>query len=277
MGSLGIVRTVVPRRATEYTMKDPMELGIAAKARLKRRIEHRTSLAIPINVKKTFDALTVAEVDQRESCLLVEEATEASRAQSRIPCQFRKRPRGRAVPDQSRNAFYRGMYILYGDIARTLEAFPGEKQSVRNSRIQQRLMSCSRKVRVDFPESLHVLLCEAPASIALNVRLKQGTSWDINGSTANHPTAKNADPHPKIRCLFYENVFLGGKEPEEIATADLVAAISEEVDTTAASYKVELKFGVSMATVCRGKVVVLPNATVQLRLQVKVLTHDKKR
>lgn len=273
----GVVTPVVPGRAAEGALEDAVELRVAAKAGFERGVEHGAGLAVSVEVEKPLDALAVAKVDQGEASLLVEEAAETSRTQSGFPRQFGKRKRGSVVADEPRGALDRWMNVLDGDVAGVLKALPGEEQRVGNTGIEKGLMPGGGEIGEEPLDTLHVLLGEAAAGVAVHAGLNEGASGNVDGDAANHSAAKDSDPHAEVGSLFDEDMLLRGEEPEKISAADFVPALAEEIDAPAAGDEIQFKFGVGMTAVGGGKVVVLPDAAIEFGLQMQVLTHDKKR
>lgn len=273
----GVLTPVVPGRAAERALEDAVELRVTAKAGFQRGVEHGAGLAVTVKVEKPLDALTVAKVHHGEACLLVKEAAEAAGTESGFLGQLSQRVSGSIVADEPRRTLDCGVNVLDGDVASPLEALPGEEQRVGNPGVEKGLMPGGGEIGEEPFEALHVLLGEAAACVAVDIGLNERTSRNVDGNAANHPAAKDSDPHTKVGSLFDEDMLLSGEEPEKISTADFVTSFAEEVDAPAAGDEIQFKFGVSMAAVGGGKVVVLPDATIQFRLQVQVLTHDKKR
>lgn len=268
---------VVLGRTAQQAMEDSMELGIAAKPGLERGVEHGALLPVSIEIEKPLDALAVAKVHEGEASLLMEEPAEAAGAESRVARQIGKRTSGSVVANQARYPLHGGMNVLHGNVACVLKALPGEQQSVGDAGIEKGLMPGCGEIGEKISEALHVLLREAPASVAVDAGLEQRAGGDVDGDASNHPAAKDADPHAEVAGLLNKDVFLRGKEPEQVSSADFVAAVAEQVDAPAAGDEIEFEFGMGMATIGGGEIVVLPDAAIQLRLQMQMLTHDKKR
>ena len=272
-----IFATIVPGRAAKHAMEDAMELWIAAEASLERRVEHGPALPVAVEIEETLNALAIAEIDQGETCLLVKKPAEPACAEPSFTRNVRNRTIGSAVADKARGALHGGVNVLHGNSAGVLEAIPGEEQSIRESGVEQGLRLFGGKLREKIPETLCVLLGQAAACFASDAGLEERSGGDVDGDAANHPAAEHADPHAEIWSLFDEHVFLCGEEPEEIAAADFVTAVTEEVYAATPGDKIQFQLRMSVAAVGSGKVVVMPETAIQFRRQMQMLTHDKKR
>jgi hypothetical protein len=258
-------------------MEDAVELRIASKSGFERGVQHGAALAVSVEVKEPLDALAIAVVDKGKACLFVKEPAETACTESRFAGEVGKWAIGSAVTDEARGALNSGVNLLHGDVAGVLEALPGKEQGVGETGIEQRQVPGGGEIREKIPEALHILLREAAACISIDGGLQQGASWNIDGDAADHSAAEDSNPHTEIRGLLDEDMFLRGEKPEEIAASDFIAAIAEKVDAAAASDQIQFKFGMSMTAVCRGKIVVLPDAAIEFGRQMQMLAHDKKR
>ncbi len=273
----GIFAAVVPGGAAEHAMKDAMELRIAAEASLERSVEHGSALPVAVQIEESLNTPAIAEVNEGEPGLLVKQSAQPACAKSGFTRDVRNWTIGRAVADEAGGTLDGGVNILNGNIAGVLEAIPGKEQSIRESGIEKRLMLCGGKVREEIPKALRVPLGKAAAGFAGEAGLEQRTGRDVDGDVANHPAAEHADPHAEIWSLFNEDVFLCREEPEEVAAADFVTAVAQEVDAATSGDEIQFQLGMSVAAVGGGKVVVLPYPAIQFRRQMQMLTHDKKR
>lgn len=264
---------IVAGGATEYAVEDAMELRVAAEA----GFEQGAGLAVSIDIEEALDALPVAEVDEGETRLLMEEPAEAARAESGVTGQLSEGAGRGVVPDETGGALDGGMHVLHGDFAGVLKALPCEEQRVGDACIEEGLMPGRGEIGEECSKTLHVLLREPSAGFKVAVGLKQGTRRYVDRDAADHAPEKDADPHAEVGGLLDEDVFLRGEEPEEIAAADFVAAIAEKIDAATVGDEIQFQFGIGVKAVGGGKVVVLPDAAIKPGLQMQMLTHDKKR
>lgn len=254
-----------------------MKLRVASEASFECGIKHGCALPGAVKVEEALDTLTVAKIDEGKPSLLVKEAAESACTQARIPGKLGQRTGVVAIADKPGSALYCRVNVHRGYVARMLEALPGEKQCISDACVEKRRMLGGGEIGKKIAEPLQILLSEASAGFAFERGLREGPSRRIESDPTNHPTAEDCDPHAEVGGLLDEDVILRGKQPEEVAAADLITAAPDEVDASTASYEVQFEFGVSMAAIGRGKVVVLPDSSVQFSWQMKMLTHDKKR
>src|SRR5579871_6591845 len=65
-----LLPSIFAGRTIQHALEDPVELRITAETRFQRRIQHGDALPCAINRQEFFDALTIAEIHQSNSCLL---------------------------------------------------------------------------------------------------------------------------------------------------------------------------------------------------------------
>lgn len=85
------------------------------------------------------------------------------------------------------------------------------------------------------------------------------------------------DPHLEVGSLFDQHVFLCREEPEKIAAANLVTAITEQISSRASGDEVQLEFGVVVAPVGSRRGGVAPDHAVEFGRKIKTLQHGDKK
>jgi len=115
-----------------------MKLWIAAETGLKRRVQHRSSLTGPVDFEEALDPLAVAKIHHCKAGLLLEEATQASRAQTGTLRQLIQ-AQGRSILVYQACSFLdRRMDVAHGDIRRPLKALPCVQQRIAQAGVEQR-------------------------------------------------------------------------------------------------------------------------------------------
>lgn len=270
--------SVAAGRAADNAFEDAVELRVAAEAGFERSVEHREALASAVELQKFFDALAVAEIHECDAGLLLEQTAQARRAQAGSAREFVQARRGGFVADQARGAFDGGMNVAHGDIGGVFEILPGIEQRVAQAGIE---VAGTFARGGDFGEqvfeSREVALWQSPTVFTGGICLTQNFCVRVGGNSPHGLGFEDADPHFEIGCLFNEDVFLRRKKPEQIATANLVFAIGQQVEARALGDEVEFQFGVAVHGIAP-VVAVMPKVSVPFRRQVEALAHsDKKR
>jgi hypothetical protein len=120
-------------------------------------------------------------------------------------------------------------------------------------------------------------LGQASAIFTGGVGLTQDAGGGIGSDLADGFGFYDADPHLEVGRLLDEHVFLRGEKPEEIATADLVFAVGEQIEAGAAGDEVELQFGVMVHGVGAPELAVVPEVSIEAGGQFEELVHDDKK
>ena len=251
-----------------------MELRVAPETGCQRRVEHREALASAVEPQETFDALTVAEVHQRNAGLLLEQSAQARGAEAGTPGKFFRAQRGGFVADQPRGAFDGGMNVMHWNIGGMFEILPRAKQGVAQPGIEE----TGTIVRGgDFGkqsvESREVALGQPPAVLTGGIGLTQNFCVRVGGNSPDGFGFEDADPHFEIGCLLDEYVFLRRKKSEQIATVNLVFAVGQQVETGALSDEVEFQLGVMMHGVGAPVVAIMPEIATEVGGQFELLAH----
>src|ERR1700730_10567042 len=104
-----------------YAFKDTVKLRVAAKAGFQRGFQHRQTLAGAINPKKSFHALPVSKIHQRNSRLLLEQAAQTVWTQSRTPGKFSQCWGNAFITDEARGFFHGRMHVTHRHVSGLLE------------------------------------------------------------------------------------------------------------------------------------------------------------
>jgi hypothetical protein len=83
--------------------------------------------------------------------------------------------------------------------------------------------------------------------------------------SSNGATPEDGNPHLKLLSLFDEHMFLGRKEPKQIATTNLVSPAPEQINSASLCNQVELQFGVMVRPVGIRKIRVTPDLPIERR------------
>jgi hypothetical protein len=269
---------ILPRSAPGNPAEDAMELRVAAKSRFQGGIKQRNILTVTIDQLKSLDSLVVAKVNDSRPCLLFEEATKARRVKSCVMGKLRQRAIGRVGTYSARDVFNGGMQRADWNLCRSLKALPGMKKCIAETGIHQAGICRGRR---KFMEKLfnvrEVTLDETAAKVAREGALQKYAGTGINCISADSTTAKGCDPHGEARRLLHEHVFLRRKKPEEIATANFITPVAEQVYAFAMRYQVQFKLGVVVRPVCAGGIRITPNIAFENSGQLKTLKHNNKK
>jgi hypothetical protein len=77
--------------------------------------------------------------------------------------------------------------------------------------------------------------------------------------------------------LFDKDVFLRGKQPEQVAATNLVFAIGEQIESYALRDEVEFQFRVVMHRVGATVMAVVPEVAIESGGSFELLAHDDKK
>ena len=255
-----------------------MELGVAAEAGFERGVEEGVTFAVAVDLLEALDTLTVAELDDVGAGLFFEEAAEARGAKADGGGEAREAVFGGGVADESGGALDGGMELTDGNVGGGLEAGPCMKKGVAQAGVPEADLAGGGELGEEVFKTREIARVEAAAGLAGEVALEQGAGGRVDGAGADGAAAEDGDPPFEVGCLLDEDVFLRGEEPEEVAAADLVAAVAEEVGAATAGDEVELELDVMVAAIGGGEVGIAPDVAVECGRELEALQHvDKKR
>ena len=255
-----------------------MELRVAAKARFQRGVKHLQPLARAIEREKFFHSLAVAEIHQRQSRLLFEQAAQTRRAQAGAAGKFVQSKFVALVTNKSRGFFDGWVNIMHRHVGGAFKIMPRGEQRVTQSGIEEtRMVARGGDFGEQGFEPCKHRLRQTAAVFAGWIRPLQNCRVRVGGDPADGLRPGDTDPHFEVGRLFDEDVFLRGKQPEQIATADLVFAVGEQVEAAALRDEIELQFRVTMHRVGATVVTVMPEIAVQLGGQFELLEHGDKK
>jgi hypothetical protein len=119
---------------------------------------------------------------------------------------------------------------------------------------------------------------QPPAALSCRFILQQSLRSRIDSDSFDGLVLENRNPHLKIRSLFEQHVFLRRKQPQQISTAYLVAAITQQVRPQASRNEVQLQLGMVVPSIAAARAAIAPDPSIEPRRDVKKLSHgDKKR
>lgn len=154
------------------------------------------------------------------------------------------------VADEVRGAFHGGMQVVNGDLSGAQKAAPGAQDEIGEAGVEcAGVCGGFAQFGQKIFEPFDVWLGETAAGILRLFFLQEGGGVGVNDGTADSAAAENGDPHFEIGGLLEEDVLLRGEEPKEVATADLIAAIAEQIGAGAADDEVEFELGVGVADI----------------------------
>ena len=117
-----------------------------------------------------------------------------------------------------------------------------------------------------------------PAAVFTSgICLPQNSRGRIRGNSPDGVRFGDSDPHLEVGGLLDEDMFLRGKQPEQIAAPDLVFAVGEQVEAAALRDEVKFQFGVMVHRVGAALLVVVPEVAIEFGRQMEVLAHDDKK
>lgn len=255
-----------------------MKLRVAAEAGLECGVEQGVTLAVAVDLLEALDALAIAELDDVGTGLFFEEAAETRGAEADDGREFGKTVLGVRMADESGGAFDGWVQLADGDVGGGLETGPRVKKRVAQASVPEAGFASGGELGEEVFKTREIARGEAAAGVAGEAALEQGAGAGVDGAGADGAAAEDGDPHLEVGCLLDEDVFLGGEEPKEIAAADLVAAVAEEVGAATAGDEVELELDVAVATIGGGEMGVTPDVAVECGRKLEALQHvDKKR
>ena len=126
-------------------------------------------------------------------------------------------------------------------------------------------------------ESGERALWQAPAVFPGRVGLPQNPGVRVGRNPPDGFGLEDADPHFEVGGLLDQDMFLGRKEPEQVAAVNPIFAIGQQIETGALGDQVELQLGVMMLGVGPPVLAVMPEVAVPFRRQMEVLAHDDKK
>ena len=170
------------------------------------------------------------------------------------------------------------MHIVNGHIGGAFETLPGRQQSIAQAGIKKtRLFSRGGNFRQQRFQPRKNRLRKTSAILTRRIRLAQNFGSHVRGQPPDGPRLRDANPHFEIGRLLNQDVFLRGKQPEQIAPANLIFAIGEQVKPAALRHQIELQFRVMMHCVRPAVMAVMPQVTIETGREFELLAHDDKK
>ena len=167
---------------------------------------------------------------------------------------------------------------MYGRVGGVFKTLPRGKQRVAKAGIEQAgTFACGGNFHQQDFQSRKFRLRQATAVFAGWVGFPQDSRARVCSQPPNGLWFGDANPHFKIDGLLYQHVFLGGKQPKQIAAANLIFAIRKEIEAVSLRHEVELQFGMMMHGIGATVVTVVPDIPVESSGQFKFLAHDDKK
>ena len=153
------------------------------------------------------------------------------------------------------------------------------QQGIVQTRVEQpRFVARVGQFAEQLLKALQICRQQTAAGFAREGGLQQKPGTGIDGGAPDGATSENRDPHGEIRRLLHKHMLLGGEKPQQVPWLNTVAFVAEQIRARALRYKVYFKFGVTVLTVGRGKVGVLPDVSIKRFRKLQALQHvDKKR
>ena len=222
--------------------------------------------------------MPVAEGDDRHAGLLMKEAAEPGGTEAGTRCDALEGQAGDIGRDEPGGALDGRMHIADGNLGCAFKAMPGLKEQIGEAGVEQgRTGDVGCELGERGVEAAVLGRREAADTGVIVILTQQQPRCGIGSDAADGFAAENGDPHFEVGGELEEHVLLGGEEPEEVAAADLVAPVGEEVGSGAAEDKVELKLGVVMLLVAVAGVSVSPSEAVEGVWDGKALAHRRQK
>jgi hypothetical protein len=170
------------------------------------------------------------------------------------------------------------MQAAFGDLARASETLPCVQEGEGEAGIQKTGFTGSvGKLREELLEAGEVRLAQAAAGVSREASLLKGKRCRIGRAAFDQPPPEDEDPHLKIRSLLDEDVLLGGEEPEQVASADSIMTITQEIGSGATRDEIQLELFMVVPPVRTGRVGVTPRHTIEICREFEPLQHDDKK
>src|ERR1035441_8475280 len=115
-----------------------MELRVAAKARFKRGVKHLQPLARAIEREKFFHSLAIAEIHQRQSRLLFEQAAQTRRAQAGATGKFVQSKFVALITNEPRGFFDGWVNIMNWHVGGAFKIMSRGKQQIGRASCRER-------------------------------------------------------------------------------------------------------------------------------------------
>src|SRR5689334_7323111 len=114
-----------------------MKLWITPKSSFEGRLKHGHPLSRAVKREKLFDSLAIAEIHQRNSCLLLEQAAQPRRAQARMASEFVQTDSIISVADVTCGFIIGWMDVLDCDIGGVFEVLLRGEERIAEPGIEQ--------------------------------------------------------------------------------------------------------------------------------------------